>query len=64
MTNQTRTVALTPIAAEVASYVAWLCSEGHTVISVEVSPMHGVDTLVTFTRPFESYESNDTKESE
>jgi len=44
----TRTVALTPIAHEVAAYVAWLQSEGHKVLRVIASPLPGVDTLITF----------------
>ena len=44
----TRTVALTPIASEVAAYVAWLRNEGHIILRVKVSPLPGVDTLVTF----------------
>jgi hypothetical protein len=43
-----RTVALTPIAHEVADYVAWLRSEGFRVIRVKESQACGVDTLVTF----------------
>jgi hypothetical protein len=46
--QKTRTVALTPIAREVAEYVAWLRSEGHIVLRVKESPLPGVDTLVTF----------------
>jgi hypothetical protein len=45
---KTRTVALTPIAHEVADYVAWLRSEGFRVIQVKESRACGVDTLVTF----------------
>lgn len=45
---KTRTVALSPIAHEVAVYVAWLRNEGHIVLRVKVSPNAGVDTLVTF----------------
>jgi len=45
---KTRTVALTPIAREVAAYVAYLRNEGHIVLRVKESQLPGVDTLVTF----------------
>jgi len=48
MPAKTRTVALTPIAREVAAYVAWLRNQGHIILRVKESTMPGVDTLVTF----------------
>lgn len=45
---KTRTVALTPIASEVAAYVTWLRNEGHIVLRVKESTTPGVDTLITF----------------
>ena len=45
---KTRTVALTPIAREVAAYVAYLRNEGHIVLRVKESTTPGTDTEVTF----------------
>lgn len=45
---ESRTVSLTPIAAEVAEYVEWLKSKGHEVVKVEHAKLPGMDTRVTF----------------
>jgi hypothetical protein len=50
MTTLQRTVSLTPIKAEVDSYVEWLKSQGFRVTSVKHATLPGYDTEVTFER--------------